>query len=82
MDCCRLSLIGSRNWLQRNQVSNTASDFGSQQRWNRIANLVKLFGPAPLEEIVVGKRLQPGGFSYRQASALFGGGMDEVMTIL
>ena len=53
-----------------------------KQRWDCVSNLVVLLCAVALKEIVVGKRLKPGGFPDGQTSALPGIGMYEVVPIL
>ena len=55
----------------------------SSQKWrNRIANLDVLFGAITLEEVVVWKRLQTRSLPDREAAALGGIRMNEIVAVL
>ena len=63
------------------QVPDNFSKLFGQIRWYCIPYLNILLGTAALEIVVVGKGLYPGSFPDCHASALFGIGVYEVVSI-
>lgn len=78
--CERLLLEKTSGMIE--QFSNNFGDLVRKKGWNCVADLVVLLGARALEEIVIRKGLEAGGFADGKAATLRRIGVNIVVAVL
>ncbi len=78
----RQSLADSRPSAKIKYLGNFGPNLECKERRHRISDLHKLLGSIPEEDVIIRKGLKAGSLPDREAPALGGVWMNEVMAIL